>query len=115
MWVVDKKIVRHLIQRRGGLLELPVRVKYEYCVEDGVFRAGSLQRDVLYNADAVIKHIPELSKERLAADVLASVDRALEEELRFAGYLAGDTPLFAAPAGNDAEPAPRPPPKLILP
>jgi hypothetical protein len=86
IWIVDKKVVPHLIQRDGQLAEVPVRVKFEYAVEDGAVIDGSLSHEQLYNKGAVCRHFPELDDGELDDAVQATVERAIDEHLALAGF-----------------------------
>lgn len=86
IWVVDKKVVRHLIQEDGQLAEVPVRVSFEYAVEDGAVIDGSLSLNTLYNKDSVCRHFPDLEEERLDEDVQATAERAIDEHLALSGF-----------------------------
>lgn len=89
IWIVDKKVVPHLIQARGQLAELPVRVKFEYAVEDGALVDGSLSLDTLYNRGSVTREFPELDDERLEQDVQETAERAVDEHLAMCGFQRG--------------------------
>lgn len=86
IWVIDKKVVRHLVQQDGQLAEVPIRVKFEYAVEDGTVVDGSLSLDPLYNKDAVCRHFPDLDDSQLEEDVQATVERAIDEHLALSGF-----------------------------
>lgn len=110
--VVDKKVVKHLVETGDGLLEIPVRVKFEYCIEDQRFVDGSMKRDFLYNRKVVRKHFPNVDSLQLEHEISATVDRALEESLRYEGHASGTVELYPAPEPPTEE---REPPKIILP
>ena len=55
IWVVDKKIVRHLIESDGRMADVPVRVSYEYAVEEGSLVEGSLSLKTLYDKATVCR------------------------------------------------------------
>jgi hypothetical protein len=86
IWVVDKKVVPHLIQEDGQLAEVPVRVSFEYAVEDGAVIDGTLTLSTLYNKRSVCKHFPGLDDERLDEDVQATAERAIDEHLALSGF-----------------------------
>ena len=112
--VIDKKVVKHLVETGDGLLEIPVRVKYEYSLEDRRFVDGSMKRELLYNRKAVRKHFPRIDTAQLDRDISATVDQSLEESLRYEGHVRGKVDLYpveeVAPEQEEAEP-----PKIILP
>lgn len=86
IWVVDKKVVPHLIQEDGQLAELPVRVSFEYAVENGEVIDGSLSLNTLYNKYSVNKHFPGIADEQLEEDVQATAERAVDEHLALCGF-----------------------------
>lgn len=85
IWVVDRKVVRHLITRDGKLAEVPIRVTFEYAIEDGTVLNGSLSLKRLYNKDAVCRHFPGIDDEQLEDEVQATVERAVDEHLALSG------------------------------
>lgn len=121
LWVVDKKVIRHTIDAGTALVEVPIRIRFEYCLCDERFVEGTLKRDVLYNRPELLRRFPRLQESALDADIEGVVDRTIVEHLMFAGYAAGDVRLFATdaddePGGDgsgDAEDAPVP--EIIMP
>jgi hypothetical protein len=85
IWVVDRKVVRHLITQDGQLAEVPIRVTFEYAVEDGSVLDGTLSLKRLYNKGAVCRHFPDIDDEQLDEDVQATVERAVDEHLALSG------------------------------
>lgn len=86
IWIVDKKVVPHLIEEDGQLAELPVRVSFEYAVEDGEVIDGSLSLETLYNKQSVNKHFPGIGDEQLEEEVQATAERAIDEHLALCGF-----------------------------
>jgi len=85
IWIVDRKVVSHLISRDGQLAEVPIRVTFEYAVEDGAVLDGTLSLKRLYNKGAVCRHFPGIDDDRLDAEVQATVERAVDEHLALSG------------------------------
>ena len=79
VWVVDKKIVRHVLERDGRFAEVPVRASFEYESEDGKLVDGTLTTKTLYNEKNVLKVFPGLTAEELAAEIEETVDRDVRE------------------------------------
>jgi len=114
--VVDKKVVKHLVETGDGLLEIPVRISYEYSLEDQVFVDGSMKRDYLYNRQAIRKHFPRIDDSQLDRDIEATVDQSLEEGLRYAGQTSGAVDLYSTEEDEESPPGEnKDPPKIILP
>jgi hypothetical protein len=89
IWIVDKKVVRHLVEQDGQLAEVPVRVTFEYAVDDGAVVDGSLSMKQLYNKGAVCRHFPDLDDAQLDEAVQATVERAIDEHLAMSGFSRG--------------------------
>lgn len=87
IWVVEKKVVRHLIEQRGQLAEVPVRVSFEYAVDERTVVDGSLSLKTLYNKAAIHKHFPELDEDWVSDQVQATVNRAIDEHLAMSGFI----------------------------
>lgn len=98
LWVVDKKIVKHTVATGDMLVEVPVRVRFEYGLRDERFVAGSMSRRFLYNRGALLRCLPRADAAALEAEVECAVDRAIVEHLKFNGYAEGDVQLFASMA-----------------
>lgn len=86
IWIVDKKVVPYLIEKNGRLAELPVRVSFEYAVEDGEVVEGSLSLNTLYNKASVTRHFPSIDGAVLEEEVQATAERAVDEHLALAGF-----------------------------
>lgn len=117
--VVDKKVVKHLIDTTRGLLSIPVRIHFEYALESQRFVQGSMERRYLFNRDAVLKQLPELDPERLDREIEETVDRSLVEHVKFNHRAEGSVRLFPEPksetadTGDDSDDEARP--RIILP
>lgn len=116
LWVVDKKVIRHTIDAGTALVEVPIRIRFEYCLRDERFVEGTVKRDFLYNRPELLRRFARLEPAVLDADIEDAVDRTIVEHLKFAGYATGDVKLFPAQAedtrGPDQEDAA---PAIILP
>ena len=86
IWVVDKQIVRHLIERSGQMVELPIRVAFEYALEGNAVVEGSLTLKTLYNKPSVLKCFPGFDPDELESEVQHTVERAIDEHLAMAGF-----------------------------
>lgn len=86
IWVVDKKVVNHLVQHGECLAEVPIRVTFEYAIESGAVVDGSLSTNVLYNRQFVCKRFPDLAEEALEADVQQTAQAAVNEHLVLSGF-----------------------------
>ena len=71
VWLVEKKIFRHILDMGFERMEIPVRVKFEFEVVEGSFVPDTLTKEILYNQDAIEKRYPKVK--------LSSLDSAIEE------------------------------------
>ena len=104
LWVVDKKVIRHTIDAGTALVEVPIRIRFEYCLRDERFVEGTVKRDFLFNRPELVRRFPRLEPAVLDADIERAVDRTIVEHLKFAGYAAGDVRLFPAQVEDRQEP-----------
>ncbi len=86
LWAIDKKIVRYMLELEGQLVEIPIRVTFEYAIEDGALVDDTLTLKTLYNEAAVLKRFPSLNKQDLDEKISVSVRREIHEHLALAGY-----------------------------
>lgn len=86
LWAIDKKVIRYVLERQGELVEIPVRVSFEYAIEDGVVVKESLAVKTLFNEAAVLKRFPDLTAEALNDEISASAHQEIHEHLALAGY-----------------------------
>ena len=89
VWVIDKKVVRHLLEVDDQLVEIPIRVKIEFELDDGTFVPDTLKLETLYNKDFVCKRFPDVDGDWLDEQVGNTVDHAIDEHLRMEGYMRG--------------------------
>lgn len=122
LWVVDKKVIRHTIDAGTALVEVPIRIRFEYCLRDECFVEGTVKRDFLYNRPELLRRFTRLEPRVLDADIEDVVDRTIVEHLKFAGYATGDVKLFptATDESGEAQDTPAPDqqdvaPAIILP
>ena len=94
IWVVDKKVIKHVIEAGSALIEVPVRIRFEFSLAEERFVAGSMKRTFVYNRPAIVRRFPRLDPDRLDAEMEDVVDRTLCEHLKFAGYAQGDIDLY---------------------
>ena len=95
LWVVDKKVIKHVIEAGSALIEVPIRIRFEYSLAEERFVSGSMKRTFVYNRPALVRRFPQLDRAQLDAEMEDVVDRALCEHLKFAGYAQGDIELYA--------------------
>lgn len=117
LWVVDKKVIRHTIDVGAALVEVPIRIRFEYCLRSERFVEGTVKREFLYNRPELLRRFPRLQADVVDADIERAVNRTILEHLKFSGYAEGDVALFASDVEQRKEDDPKeaPTPVIILP
>lgn len=116
LWVVDKKVIKHVVEAGAALVEVPVRIRFEFGLAEERFVSGSMKRSFVYNRRALVRRFPQLDDATLDAEMEDIVDRALCEHLKFAGYAQGDVELYGSDTDVAAVTEPEAePPKIIMP
>ena len=90
MWMIEKKVVKHLLDLGYERIHIPVRVKYEYEVIDGNARLESLKMDLLYNQTLLKKRYPNLDSQALNQSIHQTAKREILSELNQSGLLRVD-------------------------
>ena len=85
VWVVEKKIVRHSLDAGFERVEIPVRVKFEFEVQEGVLVPSTLSKDILYNQKALQKHYPNLKLPSLHVTIEKTVENEIIKYFRQCG------------------------------
>jgi hypothetical protein len=92
IWVVEKKVVYHLLDLGFERIKIPVRVKFEFAVEQGILVPDSLTKSILYNRLLLEKHYPHLDRPRLEAAIAKTVVREIDTYLKECNYVAPSSP-----------------------
>jgi hypothetical protein len=95
VWLVEKKVVHHLMDVGFEIVKIPIRVKFEYEVKEGSFVSDSLSTHTLYNKKALEKRYPQLNLASLENSIDKTVKKELFKHLRECG-------LFNEDRGSDA-------------
>lgn len=98
LWVVDRKVVKHTVRVGATLVEVPIRVRFEFGLREERFVSGTLSHTFLYNRPELLRRFPRLDAAWLEAEIERAVERALVEYLKFRGYASGEVTLFDLPA-----------------
>ena len=99
VWVVEKKVVHHLMDMGFERVKIPVRVKFEYEVKEGALVPDSLSTHTLYNKKALEKRYPQLNLASLETAINKTVNKAIFRHLKEFG-------LFSEDRNSDACPSP---------
>lgn len=89
VWVLEKKVFYHILDMGFESVGIPVRVKFEFEVQDGSFVPESLSTEHLYNLQAVAKQYPQVKSDILERDIKTTVRQGIEKYLIENGFLNG--------------------------
>jgi hypothetical protein len=87
VWLVEKKVIYHTIDMGFELVEIPVRVKFEFEVKEGVFVPDTLSKEILYNEKILEKRYPNLNRYSLKKSIEDTVENKIMEYLKMNGLL----------------------------
>jgi hypothetical protein len=91
VWIVEKKVVYHIIELPFEQVTIPVRVKFEFEVKEGAFLPDSLTTRRLYNRTALEKRYPNLDLASVEHSIDNTVSKEIMSYLRNCGFLNEDT------------------------
>jgi hypothetical protein len=87
VWVVEKKIVHHILDMDYEQVEIPVRVKFEFEVMEGILVPNTLSKETLYNRTAIEKRYPKVKLDSPDRAIERTVENEIMEYLRQCGLL----------------------------
>ena len=87
VWVVEKKIIYHILDLGFESIGIPVRVKFEFEVQNGSYVPDSLSTERLYNQQAVEKRYPSVKSDVLEREISATTHLEIQKYLKANGYL----------------------------
>jgi hypothetical protein len=87
VWIVDKKIVHHMLGLGVERVRIPVRVTFEFEVKQGAFLPNSLSSHIVYNRAILKKRHPNLDLNSLEDSINNTVTREIMTHLRECGFL----------------------------
>ena len=90
VWVVEKKIFYHILDMGFESVGIPIRVKFEFDVQDGRFLPDSLSVELLYNQQAVARRYPSVKMDVLEKEVQSTIQREIHNYLQNCGYIKGN-------------------------
>lgn len=97
VWVVEKKVVHHVIDMGLERVKIPVRVKFEYELKGGAFAPDSLSTHTLYNKKALEKRYPQLDLGYLETSIDKTVNKEIFKHLKQCGLFSEDRDSDACP------------------
>ena len=87
VWLAEKKVIYHTIDMGFELVEIPVRVKFEFKVKEGAFVPDTLSKEILYNEKILEKRYPNLNRYSLKKSIEDTVENKIMEYLKMNGLL----------------------------
>ena len=87
VWVVEKKVFHHILDLGFESVGIPVRVKFEFEIRDGLFVAESLATERLYNQRELARRYPNLKLDILERDIEKMIHCEILKYLKENGYL----------------------------
>jgi hypothetical protein len=90
VWVVEKKIFYHILDMGFESVGIPVRVKFEFDVQNGKLVSDSLSVESLYNQQAVVKRYPGVRMDSLDKEIQRTIQREIRNYLQNLGYISNN-------------------------
>lgn len=87
VWVVEKKVFYHILDLGFESVGIPIRVKFEFEVQDGSFVPDSLCTERLYNQQELERRYPNLKLDALEQDIEKTIHFEILKYLKNNGYL----------------------------
>jgi hypothetical protein len=87
VWVVEKKIFYHILDMGFESVGIPVRVKFEFDVKEGMLVTDSLSYETLYNQQAIVKRYPGVLMDALDKEIQRTIQIEIRSYLRKCGYI----------------------------
>ena len=87
VWVLEKKVFYHILDMGFESVGIPVRVKFEFEVQDGSFVPDSLSTERLYNQQELERRYPNLKLDALEQDIEKTIHFEILKYLTNNGYL----------------------------
>ena len=91
VWVVEKKVFYHILDMGFESVGIPVRVKFEFGVQEGRFLPDSLSVELLYNQQAVVRRYPGVKMDVLEKEVHTTIQREIRNYLQNRNYISDNT------------------------
>ena len=90
VWLAEKKVVHHILGLGFERVDIPVRVKFEFEVENGSFVPNSLSTHTVYNRKALETRYPGLDVASLENSIEKTVKKEILEHLKQSRLLEGE-------------------------
>lgn len=86
VWVAETQVVQHVLEYGSEHVRIPVRVKLEFEVSDGMLVPDTLSFEMLYNRLLLEKRYPGLDVGRLESAIAQTAHEAILKHLRQSRY-----------------------------
>lgn len=93
VWLVEKRVVRRVLDLGFERVEIPVRVKFEFEVEGGSLVPGSLSFETLYNRHAIKRRYPQLNQGSLDQAIEKTVGQEIRRYFKKHGFIDTNSPV----------------------
>lgn len=97
VWLVEKKIFRHVLDLGIERVEIPVRVKFEFEIREGSLVPETMAIHSVYNKHAFTKRYPEIELSSLDKGIEKTVQREIQNYLEKCGFLGEENDLNSSP------------------
>ena len=87
VWMVEKKIFYHILDMGFESVGIPVRVKFEFDVKEGIYVPDSLSIDSIYNQQAITKRYPGVNMVSLDNEIQKTIQPEIRNYLQTSGYI----------------------------
>lgn len=87
VWVLEKKIIHHVLALGFDTVDIPVRVRFEFEVREGALVPGSLSARMLYNRNLIERRYPAMDLSSLEASIGKRVEKEIRKHLNSCGFL----------------------------
>jgi hypothetical protein len=87
VWLVEKKVVHHLLDLGFEKVKIPIRVKFEFEVKEGSFFPESLSTHTLYNRKVLEARYPGLNLASLENSISKTVKKEISKHMKACGFL----------------------------
>jgi hypothetical protein len=89
VWAAEQMVVHVRVDCGAECAHVPVRVKLEYEVQDGLFTPDTLSFGLLCNRNLLEKRYPQLDLSEVELAMRETVQSAILSDLRATGFLRG--------------------------
>lgn len=104
VWAAEQMVVHVQVDCGAECTHVPVGVKLEYELQDGLFTPDTLSFDMLYKRNLLEKRYPQLDFSEVELAIRETVQSAILSYLRASGLLRGSGTTNEKPARRTLNP-----------